>query len=144
MENGELNSLLIQLSRLHFRRSYTEFTKLGITRGQPRILRYLKSHEGCIQRELGENCHLEPATITNILEKMEQKGMIDRRYEPGSRRNVQVFLTEKGCESLQGVEEVYRLLEEECFDGFSPEETRQAAGFLERICDNMLRAEAAD
>jgi DNA-binding MarR family transcriptional regulator len=143
MNNGELNCLLGRLSRLHFRRSYTEFSRLGITRGQPRILRYLESHEGCIQRELSENCHLEPATITNTLEKMEQKGLIERRYEPGSHRNVQVFLTDKGREGLQLVGQVNKLLEEECFAGFAPDEVGLAADFLERICQNMIKADEA-
>ncbi len=143
METGELNLLLVKLSRLHYRRSYAAFSKLGITRGQPRILRYLKAHEGCIQRELSDNCLLEPATVTTILDKMERKGLVERRYEPGSHRNMQVFLTEKGRESLLLVERVYRQLEEECFSGFSPEEIELAAGFLERICQNMLRADQA-
>lgn len=35
MVKGELNRLLGRLSRLHMRLSYTEFTKIGITQGQP-------------------------------------------------------------------------------------------------------------
>jgi DNA-binding MarR family transcriptional regulator len=141
MGNGKLNLLLGQLSRLHFRRSYTEFSKLGISQGQPRILRYLKSHEGCIQRELCDNCHLKPATISNVLEKMEKKDLIERRYEPGSRRNIQVFLTEKGHKAAAEVERVYSLLEDEFLSGFSPEEISKAAGFLERILQNLIRAD---
>lgn len=143
METGELNLLLVKLSRLHYRRSYAAFSKQGITRGQPRILRYLKTHEGCIQRELSDNCLLEPATVTTILDKMARKGLVERRYEPGSHRNMQVFLTEKGRESLLLVEQVYKQLEEECFNGFSPEEIELAAGFLERICHNMLQGDQA-
>jgi MarR family transcriptional regulator, organic hydroperoxide resistance regulator len=141
MEKGELNLLLCQISRLHLRLMHTEFTKVGITQGQPRILRYLKLHEGCIQRELCDHCHLEPATVTNVLEKMENKGFIKRKYEPGSRRNQQVFLTQEGQEMQKYVERVDELLEEQCFAGFSPMEKELAAGFLERICDNMIKAE---
>jgi DNA-binding MarR family transcriptional regulator len=141
MESGALNGLLGQLSRLHYRRSNAEFSKLGITRGQPRILRYLKTHEGCIQRELSESCHLEPASITHILEKMVQRGLVDKRFEPGSHRNIQVFLTEQGRQALTIVETVYRRLEEEFFTGFSAEERGLAASLLGRMTENMLAAD---
>lgn len=141
MEPGELNQLLGKFSRLHSRRSFAEFSKIGITQGEPRILRYLSSNEGCIQRELCDKCHLEPATVTNIMSKMERESLIKRQYEPGSRRNLQVFLTSKGRESLQTVEQVHRIIGEECFLGFTSEEKEQAKLLMERICNNLMKGE---
>lgn len=138
---GELNQLLGKFSRLHSRRSFTEFSKIGITQGEPRILRYLNSHEGCIQREICDNCHLEPATVTNIMARMERDSLIKRQYESGSRRNLQVFLTQKGRESLQSVEQAHRIIEEECFSGFTSEEKEQAKLLIERICNNLVKGE---
>lgn len=141
MEPGELSPLLGKLSRLHQRRAAAEFLKAGITQGQPRILRYLESHEGCIQREICEQCHLEPATITNTLEKMELKGFVERHYEADNRRNQRVFLTPKGRGCLAEVNHIDLLLEDECFTGFSQDEKEAAAGFMVRICRNMIAAE---
>lgn len=141
MEKGKLDQLLAKISRLHSRVSFTEFSKIGITQGEPRILHYLNSHEGCIQRELCENCHLEPASVTNILAKMEHDGLVNRRYEPDSRRNLQVFLTPKGRESIQYVDQVQQLLEEECFSGFTCGEKEQVGLFMKRICSNLMKAE---
>lgn len=141
MEPGGFNRLLGKISRLHWRRTFSEFSKFGISHGEPRILRYLSLHEGCIQRELCDNCHLEPASVTNILARMERNDLIDRQYEPGSRRNLQVFLTPKGRELLQYVEQVHRILEDECFLGFTSAEKEQTALIIERICDNMMKAE---
>ncbi len=141
MEKGNLNILLGRVRRLHFRCCYTELTKIGVTRGQPRILRYLKFHDGCIQRELCENCHLEPATVTNILGKMERDGFIRRCHQPGSRRNMQVFLLPKGEARLCDVDKVHRHLEKEIFKGFTPEEKRQMAEFMERMIGTMEKAE---
>lgn len=143
MDQGQLNLLLGKLSRLHQRRCNTEFGKLSVTQGQPRILRYLKDNEGCIQRELCEQCHLEPATVTNILDKMESRELIERRLAPGNRRNQQVFLTPKGKESLTQVEETDRRLEKEFLTGFDAEDAAQAFLILDRICDNMISADNA-
>ncbi len=138
---GELNRLLGKLSRLHMQRAFTEFTKMGITQGQPRILRYLQAHEGCIQREICDNCHMKPATVTEVLEKMEDKKLIERQYEPGSRRNLQVFLTALGHEYLLNSEKVDQLLEDECFRGFTPEEEEQAFLCLQHIYNNLIKAD---
>ena len=141
MEKESPNILLGKLSRLHLRRSYTRFMTIGVTQGQPRILRYLKFHKGCIQRELSDNCFLEPATVTNILAKMEYGGLVKRRFPPGNRRSLQVFLTRKGEECFSRVEKMSLLLEDECFKGFTPAEKEQAICFIERICNNMEKAE---
>ena len=141
MEKGELDRLLGKVARLHWRRSYNELMKHGITRGQPRILRYLELHEGCIQRELCDNCFLEPASVSSILEKMEREGMIERRYKSGNHRSIEVFLTQRGHECISYVKSVHQLLEDEYFDGFSRNEKEQVADYLKRILDNMRKTE---
>lgn len=141
METGELNRMLGKIGRFHWRLSYTEFAKYGITQGQPRILRYLSSHEGCIQRELCDNCHLEPASVTNILAIMERDELISRQYEPGNRRSLQVFLTSKGQEAMQHVEQVHQLIGEESFCDFNEDEKEQVKAYFERILTNLKKAE---
>lgn len=133
--------MLGRLSRLHMQVSFTEFTKMGITQGQPRILRFLMGHEGCIQREICDGCHMKPATVTEVLEKMEEKKLIERKYEPGSRRNLQVFLTPLGHEYMTAAEQVDQLLEEASFKGFTGEEKEQVFSFFTRIHGNLIKAE---
>lgn len=141
MVKGELNRLLGKISRLHLQRSFTEFSKIGLSQGQPRILRYLKSHEGCIQREICDMCHMKPATVTEVLEKMADKNLVERRLDPDSRRNLQVFLTPLGRDYLLKAERVDQLLEEDIFRGFSPKDEEQALFYLERLYGNMVKAE---
>ncbi len=138
--NGELNRLLGQLSRRHMQKSYTELTKIDVTQGQPRILRYLKSHNGCIQREICDGCHMKPATVTEVLEKMEDRKLIERKAEPGSRRNLQVFITPLGHTTLTKIDSVDRLIEDKCFHGFTAAEKEQAAHCLDRIYRNLLNS----
>ena len=46
----------------------------GLTSGQPKILDYLMHHDGAIQKEIAVFCHIEPASLTVILNGMENKG----------------------------------------------------------------------
>lgn len=47
----------------------------GLTPGQPKILDYLLHHDGAIQKEIAMFCHIEPASLTTILNGMEKKAI---------------------------------------------------------------------
>ena len=51
----------------------------GLTPGQPKVLDYLLRHDGAIQKEIAVFCHIEPASLTAILNGMERKGYIERK-----------------------------------------------------------------
>ena len=51
----------------------------GLTSGQPKVLDYLLRHDGAIQKEIAIFCHIEPASLTAILNGMENKGYIKRK-----------------------------------------------------------------
>ena len=71
-----------------------------LTPGQPKILDYLLHHDGAIQKEIAIFCHIEPASLTAILNGMENKGYIERRTAGSNRRSLHVYLTETGKNML--------------------------------------------
>ena len=76
------------------------FAKAGITRAQPWILDYLSEHDGCIQRELADRSHFDPASITSALAGMEEQGYVRRESVKGDKRALRVYLTELGREKV--------------------------------------------
>lgn len=68
----------------------------GLTPGQPKILDYLLHHDGAIQKEIAIFCHIEPASLTTILNGMEAKGYIERKNIDNNRRSLHVYLTKTG------------------------------------------------
>lgn len=68
----------------------------GLTPGQPKILDYLLHHDGAIQKDIAIFCHIEPASLTVILNGMESKGYIERKTVGNDRRSLHVYLTETG------------------------------------------------
>ena len=111
--------------------------KASLTAGQPKVLDYLKDHDGAGQKEIAAACHIEPATLTSLLNRMEEKGMIERRMRNGNRRSLYVFLTEKGKELSDVVEREFDRAEEQALAGFSPEEREECRRMLRRICENL-------
>ena len=127
------------LSHWHHRATAEKFRQAEIDRSQPWILDYLAEHDGCIQRELADRAHFDPASITSALVRMEEQGMVERKAVPGDRRALRVFLTEKGREKQRYVQEVLTEAEEIALGGFTEEERRQLHDYLHRIHENLER-----
>ena len=63
--------------------------------GELLLLTRISSY-GAGQKEIAAACHIEPATLTSVLNRMGEKGMIERRMRNGNRRSLYVFLPGKG------------------------------------------------
>lgn len=134
-----LGSLLFQVIRLHHARAFALLGKIGIYRGQPPVLKLLWEKDGRNQKELAEFLHLKPATITDILHRMEKAQLLERRPDPEDLRVSRVYLTEKGKKIRKDLEMVLNTIEEECFYGFTPEEKKLLRQFFIKIRDNLLK-----
>ena len=51
----------------------------GLTIGQPKVLDYLKDHDGSSQKDIARACFIEGGSLTGILNGMGEKGLIERR-----------------------------------------------------------------
>lgn len=114
---------------------------LGLTIGQPKILDYLLTHDGAEQKEIARGCHIEPGTLTTLLNRMETGGLVERRMLNGNRRSLYVFMTDKGIEQAEAVAEAFRELEEKAFHGLSDDERREFLELFTRIYHNTMRKE---
>lgn len=68
----------------------------GVTPGQYSVLKCLWKDNGQTVKQLAEHLYLDSSTVTGILDRMEQKGLIKKTADPKDRRALQVLLTEKG------------------------------------------------
>ena len=109
----------------------------GLTIGQPKILDYLKDHDGAGQKDIAHGCHIEPGTLTTLLNRMEDIGLVERRMRNGNRRSLYVFLTEKGKEQVELVAEAFSAMEEEAFRGMSETEHETLMRLMHQVYENI-------
>lgn len=64
--------------------------------GRANLLRVLGKHEGISQRELAELLHLSPPTVTALLQKMEQSGLVERWNDGADQRITRIRRTAEG------------------------------------------------
>lgn len=108
----------------------------GLTIGQPKILDYLNTHNGTSQKEIARACYIEPATLTSLINRMEDSGLVERRMLNGNRRSFYIFLTPKGQEQARLVAEAFSQLEEEAFRGIPEQKRKEFINLLIQICGN--------
>ena len=119
--------------------AYTPFLKpLGLTYTQYLVMLVLWESDGLRVTELCERLYLDTGTLTPVLKKMEQAGLLDRRRSVQDERQVEVFLTQAG----QDLKEQARNIPFQMARCMSmPQED---AANLYRILHGMLRHEPED
>lgn len=120
----------------------TELSRRGLgTLGQPMILFLLKEkgREGRIaaQKELSDAMHVSPATVAVSLKSLEREGYVEKLADETDQRRKAVRLTPKGEAAIQRCVQVFEAVDQSMFEGFRPEETRQACGYLMRMLHNL-------
>ena len=111
----------------------------GLTPGQPKILDYLLHHDGAIQKEIAVFCHIEPASLTAILNGMESKGYIERKMDDRNRRSYHVYLTPLGREYADRLSREFARIEAKALEGFSDPDAGLLQELLGRVYENMTK-----
>ena len=109
----------------------------GLTLGQPKVLDYLKDHDGASQKEIAAGCLIEAGSLNSILNRMEEKGLIERKMLNGNRRTFHIFMTESGKKNQKLVEETFEKIEETALNNVSEEEQKVFMEIFLRIYRNL-------
>lgn len=70
--------------------------ELGVTYPQYLVLMVLWEHDGLSVGDIGDRLHLNSATLTPLLKRLETQGLLRRRRRPTDDRTVENWLTAKG------------------------------------------------
>src|SRR6266851_7850633 len=65
----------------------------GMTRAQWAVLARVERSEGLKQCELADTLDLQPITLTRLIDRLCDSGLIERRSDPDDRRAKRLFLT---------------------------------------------------
>jgi len=79
----------------------------------------------------------DTAGMTKLLDRLEAKGLIERRPNPGDRRSVLIALTKDGQALVPRLGPVFGRVTGQLFTGFSPDEIGALAAMLQRMRGNL-------
>ena len=128
---------MLSAGRIKKKKLMEQLKDTGLTLGQPKVLDYLKEHDGASQKEIAAGCLIEAGSLTSILNRMEEKGLIERKVLNGNRRTFHIFMTESGKKNQKLVEEAFKKIEKTALNGISEEEQKQFMDIFCRIYRNL-------
>ena len=125
---------LVMLRRVLINR---EADENGVYLGQHHVLRYIKQHPGCSQKEIAEALSQSAAAVTLSTKRLQEMGLITKQTDADNLRVNHLFITEKGEENESSFISVIERYNELMLDGFSQQELEQMQQFVQRMHDNM-------
>lgn len=109
---------------------------LGLTRSQWRVVAYVSRTPGVSQTELAESIECSRMAITSLLDRMQNKGLIERREVENDRRVRAVFLTDKGSALVRRMNKTAVRVLEQVFAGTTLADRQQLHQLLETLKAN--------
>lgn len=108
---------------------------------QGRILYLLWQQDGVPIVELVQKTGLAKNTLTSVLGRMEECGLIYREQSKSDRRQTVITLTERARNAKDRYEAVSQQMNEVYYLGFSEQEATQLDGLLDRVLLNLNNRE---
>ena len=135
---GDFLCFAVYSANLAFGRVYRPILdRLGLTYTQYVTLVALGEEDDQRVGDLGDRLFLESNTLTPMLKKLEQLGLVDRRRDPTDERQVRVNLTAAGRALTRQVEESAGQLLDATGLGDDFGKVQQT---IARLRDNLLRS----
>ncbi len=112
--------------------------QIAMHRAQATVLCRLYAQDGMTQSEIGDQLSVQGATVTNMLQRMEEAGLVTRRRDPDDNRLVRVYLTESGREKERAITEQFLKLESTVFEGIGEDDRAVLRRILKQMLHNMV------
>jgi MarR family transcriptional regulator, transcriptional regulator for hemolysin len=110
----------------------------GLTLAQWKILIHLERHAGLSQKELAEILEVEPITIARLIDRLETRGLVQRRDDPSDRRIWRLHLTTGAAPVLQALAHERAAMAEATTKGLTHAEIAAVAAAMERMKENVI------
>ncbi len=114
--------------------------QFGITRAQWVVLARLDRSEGLKQSELAEMLELQPISLTRLVDKLCDSGLIERRADPIDRRVKRLFLTPAAHPLLEKLGNLGEGLMATALAGVDREAVERMVAQLEIVKENLRQA----
>jgi MarR family transcriptional regulator, transcriptional regulator for hemolysin len=114
--------------------------QFGISRAQWVVLMRLDRSEGLKQSELAEILDLQPISLTRLLDRLAENGLIERRADPNDRRANRLYLTPAARPLIEQLGKLGLDMMETVLDGLDGKANERLLRDLALMKDNLRAA----
>ena len=112
---------------------------LGVTRAQWKVLFRLTRQPGLRQIELADMLDIEPITLSRIVDRLEDGGLVERVADPADRRVWRLHVPARAQPLVEKLRGVADEMIAEAFAGIDPKEIEITRQVLARARENASR-----
>ena len=135
-----LGYLMNYVAKLFARAHATCLEQHGVTIGQWAVLMFLWAKDGLTQTELSRQVAIEDATMVRTIDRMERDGLVRRVRNTHDRRQLNIFLTDKGRSLRDVLVPCALAVNTTAVQDFTDAEQHQLQAFLHRMIATLADA----
>jgi len=107
-----------------------------LTSAELRILRVLRDRGSCPMNRFSSETLLSQPTITGVVDKLEERGLVERVRNKEDRREILIAITQKGTAILAKGEDLHKAFVERSLSVLTAEEMEQLAVLMKKLADS--------
>jgi len=139
-KNLEILFLISDVGRLLRTYADQKARQFGMTRAQWAVLVRLERREGLKQSDLADDLDIQPITLTRLVDRLCDSGLIERRADPDDRRAKRLHLTAAARPLLERISEELERIAEQVLAGFDPADVEAVLSKLGLARENLKQA----
>jgi MarR family transcriptional regulator, organic hydroperoxide resistance regulator len=133
-----ISFILMEVCKIRRAISDNMLNEIGLHVGQEMFFVSLLQEEGTTQSEIAERLHVQRATVTNMIHRLEAAGWIERRADPSDQRVLRVYLTAQGRALHDRLQQVWTTVEAQTTQGMTLEEKLVFRRLLMQAYHNLI------
>jgi MarR family transcriptional regulator for hemolysin len=131
---------LFELQRMLRLYADKQARRYGLTRAQWAVLARVERTEGLKQTEIADAMEMQPITLTRLIDKLCEAGLIERRTDDSDRRVNRLYLTEAARPLMAKLAVLKGEITQTALASLSVADTHRLVDELESIKDNVREA----
>ena len=128
---------LIDTARLLRTLSDQEVRRMGMTRAQWAVLSRIERNEGLKQSEIAEILEIQPITLTRLVDRLAENGLIERRPDEHDRRAWRLYLTPAAKPLVDRLDGLGREMMRNVLKGLSDQTVARLTEQISAVRDNI-------
>ncbi|MCC2602883.1 MarR family winged helix-turn-helix transcriptional regulator [Sphingopyxis yananensis] len=129
--------LLNDTARLYRRAFNARSREDGCTALQWRLMMYIRREPGIRQGPVAELIEVEPITLSRMVDRLQESGLVERRHDPSDRRAWLLYLTPQAEKLMQGIRHMIDDLESMAMDGLTAPEQAELKRLVAKVQSNL-------
>ena len=135
---AEIERLFRRINYIIFRKGRNVLSDFGITPPQFSTLSTVSYHDGITMGELCDHLFLTSATVTALVDRLEERGFLLRDRDKEDRRVIRLRITQEGKDVLEESLKTRRELFATYLEGLDAGEREQLKELLEKLFANIV------